>query len=78
MVIFGKDLEWAREPLDTAGISIASGPDRLWGSLGKLLGRGGRMTVRLDANTPQEAEDRVREALPDFGYTIGQVKPLGP
>jgi hypothetical protein len=32
------------------------------------------MTALLDAATAPEAEDRVRDALTDDGYTVGQAK----
>lgn len=79
VVITGKNLEWAQHALHDVGIETATGPDRFLGRLGELLRLGGRMSVRLDADTAQEAEDRVRDALPDDGYTVGpsQEKPLG-
>ena len=33
------------------------------------------MTALLDAATAREAEDRVRDTLPDDDYTVGQAKP---
>jgi hypothetical protein len=76
--IFGKDLEWAEHALHDAGIEIAARPDRLWlGGVRRVLRLGRRMTARLDANDAQEAEGRVRDALPDDDYTVGQAEPLG-
>jgi hypothetical protein len=78
VVITGKDLERAQHALDDAGIRTATGPDRLLGPIGGLLRLGSRMSVLLDADSEQEAEDRVRDALPDDHYTVGpsQAKPL--
>jgi hypothetical protein len=72
--ISGKDLDRAVQALHDAGIETAMGPDRLLGWLGELLRLGNRMTVRLDAETAPEAEDRVRDALPGDDYTVGQAK----
>jgi hypothetical protein len=77
VVIFGKDLGPAQDALHDVGIETATGPDRLLGWLGEVLRLGSRMTMRLDADTAQEAEDRVRDALPDDrGYRVEQAKPL--
>jgi hypothetical protein len=73
VTIWGKGLDRTRQALNDAGIKTV-GPDRLSGTLwGFRLGRG--MTVLVDAATARQAEDRVRDALPDDGYTIGQAKP---
>jgi hypothetical protein len=71
--IWGKGLERARQPLHDAGIKTV-GPDWLSGVLGVFRRRGRGMTALLDADTALEAEDRVRDALPDDDYTVGQAK----
>ncbi len=74
--VFGKDLEWAEHALHDAGIEIASRPDRIWlDGMRRVLRLGRRMTAWLDADTAQEAEDRVSDALPDDHYTVGQAEP---
>jgi hypothetical protein len=65
----GKGLERARRALHDAGIKTTAGPD--WLGVVRL---GRRMTALLDAATALEAEDRVRDALPDDDYTVGQAK----
>jgi hypothetical protein len=79
VVITGKNLEWAQHALHDVGIETATGPDRFLGRLGELLRLGGRMSVLLEADSEQDAEDRVRDALPEDRYKVGpsQVKPLG-
>jgi hypothetical protein len=71
--IWGKDPERARRALHSAGIEPV-GPDWLSGVLGVFRRQGRRMTALLDAATAPEAEDRVRDALTDDGYTVGQAK----
>jgi hypothetical protein len=71
--IRGKGLDRTRQAMHDAGIETTVGPDWLRGVPGVArLGR--RMTALIDAATALEAEDRVRDALPDNGYTVGQAK----
>jgi hypothetical protein len=71
--IRGKDLEPARQALHDAGIEATAGPDRLRG-VRRVLRLGRQMLAVLDADTAQEAEDRVRDALPDDDYTVGRAE----
>ncbi len=73
--IWGKGLERARQALHDAGIKTRAGPDWLHG-VRRVLRLGRRMTAQLDADTAQEAEDRVKDALPDDDYTVGPAEPV--
>ena len=71
--IWGRGLDRAKQALNDAGIGTVE-PDRLSGVLAGLrLGRG--MAALPDAPTARQAEDRVRDALPDDNYAVGQAKP---
>jgi hypothetical protein len=78
--IHGGDLEQARAALDAAGVpSMSIGPT--------YVGRGGeemRLTdiplhAIVDTLTPEQAEARVRDALPaDGDFTVSSAEPFAP
>jgi hypothetical protein len=73
--VSGRDLDRAKRALRDAGIE-PFGPPGGWlsGVLGVFRRQSRGMTAQLDAATALEAEDRVRDALSDNGYTVGQAK----
>jgi hypothetical protein len=75
--IQGEGLEQARHALNAAGVPTI-GPTMTWRSGGTETA-GHTMLAVLEALTPEEAEARVREALPaDREYTVARAEPLEP
>ncbi len=73
--IHGEGLERARHTLNSAGVPTV-GPT-LAGFSGGPLTVGHEMLAVLEALTPEQAEARVREALPADGeYTVAPAEPL--
>ena len=70
--IRGKALGPAKDALRKAGIGTV-GPGRLSGVL-RFLRLSHGMTARLEADTAEDAEERVRAALPNDSYSVEKTK----
>jgi hypothetical protein len=76
--IQGEALEEARHALNAAGVPTI-GPTMTWRSGGGTETAGHTMLAVLEALSPEQAEARVREALPAEGeYTVSPAEPLVP